>query len=76
MTFTTPYPGYDVLDKWRSPSFNERTREVIAARLNDVPPRRFLTPEEWSLLEAIVARLIPQPERERPVPITNSAQDQ
>lgn len=70
MAFRTPYPGYDVLDKWRSPSFNEQTREVIAKRLNDVPPRRFLTLEEWSLLEAIVARLIPQPERERPIPIT------
>ena len=70
MKFTTPYPGYNVLDKWRSPSLNEQTREVIAARLNDVPPRRFLTPEEWALLEAIVTGLIPQPDREMPVPIT------
>ena len=34
-----------------------------------MPERRFLTREQWELLEAITARLIPQPEREEPVPI-------
>jgi hypothetical protein len=65
----TPYLTYDVLDKWDSPSWNEQTREVVGKRLEDVPPRRFLTDEQWSLLEAIVGRLIPQPERDEPVPI-------
>jgi hypothetical protein len=68
--FHTPYLAYDVLDKWDSPSWNDQTREVVGNRLDDVPPRRFLTPERWSLLEAISARLIPQPDREQPVPIT------
>lgn len=68
--FHTPYLTYDVLDKWDSPSWNDQTREVVGNRLDDVPPRRFLTPEQWSLLEAISARLIPQPDREQPVPIT------
>ena len=68
--FHTPYLTYDVLDKWDSPSWNEQTREVVGKRLDDVPPRRFLTPEQWSLLEAISARLVPQPDREQPVPIT------
>src|SRR6185437_11780422 len=33
--FTGPerYPGYDVLTKRRSPSWNDKTREVIDARL-------------------------------------------
>lgn len=69
MTFATPYPGYDVLDKWRGPSFNAQTRAVLERRLRAVPGRRFLTAAEWTLLEAIVARLIPQPERTEAVPI-------
>ena len=68
--FHTPYLTYDVLDKWDSPSWNDQTREVVGNRLHEVPPRRFLTPEQWSLLEAISARLVPQPDREQPVPIT------
>lgn len=67
--FHTPYPGYDVLEKWDSPSWNEQTREAVGRRLDEVPERRFLTEQQWSLLEAVVARLLPQPEREQPVPI-------
>lgn len=67
--FRTPYLTYDVLDKWDSPSWNDQTREAIRKRLQDVPPRRFLSQEQWFLLQAIVARLVPQPEREEPVPI-------
>jgi Gluconate 2-dehydrogenase subunit 3 len=67
--FHTPYVTYDVLDKWDSPSWNEQTREVIGKRLHEVPERKFLTQEQWSLLEAICARLIPQPDREEPIPI-------
>lgn len=66
----TPYPTYDVLDKWESPSFNPKTRDVLARRLHRIPERRFLSEHEWHLLEAITARLIPQPERAEPVPIT------
>lgn len=64
------YPGYDVLAKWDSPSFDDITRAVLAHRLEAVPPRRWLTAAEWDLLEAINARLLPQPDRARPIPIT------
>lgn len=67
--FRTPYLTYDVLDKWDSPSWNDQTRAAISQRLDEVPERRFLSEEEWSLLEAIVGRLVPQPDREEPVPI-------
>jgi hypothetical protein len=67
--FQTPYPGYDVLEKWDSPSWNDQTREALRQRLEEVPPRRFLTEGQWSLLEAIAGRLVPQPERAEPVPI-------
>ena len=49
---TTPYADYDVLKKWRSPSYNAITREVLTRRM-----------------EAVCARLIPQPERTESVAI-------
>ena len=64
------YPAYDVLAKWDSPSFDDTTRQVLAQRLDEVPPRRFLDPAEWALLEAVNRRLLPQPERAEPIPIT------
>ncbi|MBA3811347.1 MAG: gluconate 2-dehydrogenase subunit 3 family protein [Caulobacteraceae bacterium] len=64
------YPGYDVLGKWNSPSFDAVTREVLARRLGAVPKRRFFTRGEWELLEALGAHLIPQSKRADPIPIT------
>lgn len=72
MTQTPParYPGYDVLAKWDSPSFDDATRAVLAQRLDAVPARRFLTQAEWELLEAVNRRLLPQPDRAQSIPIT------
>ncbi len=67
--FRSPYSKYDVLSKWRSPSWNDQTRAVVSRRLNDVPERTFLTEAEFALLEAICARLMPQPDRAQPIPI-------
>ncbi len=68
--FRSPYPDYEVLDKWNSPSWNEQTREVVRQRLQEVPSRQFFTEEEWTTLEAVCDRLIPQPDRfDNPVPI-------
>ena len=64
------FPGYDVLAKWDSPSFDDATRQVLEQRLRALPPRRFLSPTEWELLEAVNRRLLPQPDREDPIPIT------
>ncbi|QGM99544.1 gluconate 2-dehydrogenase subunit 3 family protein [Methylocystis parvus] len=55
----TPYEGYDVLEKWSSPSFDDQTRDALAQRLGEIPPRRFFSREELSTLEAIVERLAP-----------------
>jgi hypothetical protein len=68
--FETPYEGYDVLEKWDSPSWNDITRQVVWKRLREVPKRQFLEQDEWNTLEAVCARLIPQPDRsDSPVPI-------
>lgn len=55
----TRYRGYDVLSKWDTVSFDDRTREELTWRLRDIPQRRFLSEEEFDLLTAIVERLAP-----------------
>lgn len=64
------YPGYDVLDKWNSESFDDKTRRVLRERLSRIPPRRFFSEREWQVCEACVQRVLPQPERDEPIPIT------
>jgi hypothetical protein len=62
-TFSTRYPGFDVLDKWDSPDWDDQTRDVVRRRLEDVPPIRFFTAVEARTLEAVAERIIPQPDR-------------
>ena len=64
-----PYPGYDVLSKWRTPSFDDLTRTVLTRRLTEVPARRFFSDSEYALLQVIAERILPQPDRSEPVPI-------
>jgi hypothetical protein len=61
--FLTRYPHFNVLDKWATADWDDQTREAIRRRLEEVPPIRFLTPDEVATLEAIVERIIPQPDR-------------
>lgn len=65
----TPYPAYDVLKKWDSPSFDAVTRGVIRRRLEEVPERRFFTAGEFRTLEAAAARLTAQEKGAEAVPI-------
>ena len=60
----THYPDYDVLAKWAGPDWDAQTRAVVRERVEHLPPIRFLTGEEVRLLEAIVQRLVPQPDRD------------
>ena len=64
-----PYPDYDVLAKWRSPSFDDKTRAVLRRRLQPAPAPRFFRGEEFRLLQAIVDRLLPQGDRREPIPV-------
>lgn len=65
------FPGYDVLRKRNSPSWNAQTRAVIEARLAIAADQPiFLTAAEWDTLRAICNRIVPQPaDRADPVPI-------
>ena len=62
-SFRTPYPDYDVIDKWHTPSFDEPTRRVIAERLDNVPQRRFFDERNYALLREVIDCILPQPER-------------
>ena len=64
-----PYAGYDVLAKWDSPSWDDQTRDVIRKRLAEIPERRFFSELQWRTLEAVVSRLVPQPDRSPPIAI-------
>jgi len=59
----SPYLGYDVLDKWSSPDWDDQTREVVGKRLFNVPEIRFFTDVETRTLEAVAERIVPQPDR-------------
>jgi len=65
------YPGYDVLKKRNSQSWNDQTRRVIGKRLVlDQNGRRFFTDDEWPTLRALCDRIVPQTHvRPRPVPL-------
>lgn len=71
------YPGYDVLAKRQTPSWNPQTRDVIEQRLAiDPDEHAFFTDPEWQALRAVCDRIIPQPpDRARPVPIAAMIDD-
>lgn len=54
------YPGYDVMAKRDTPSWNEATREVIDARLAIVDAPEFLDQDEWLTLRALCDGIVPQ----------------
>jgi hypothetical protein len=72
------YPGYDVLAKRDSPSWNAQTRQVIDQRLAvGADTHRFFSAQEWPSVRAICDRIIPQPlDKPGRVPIAALLDDQ
>jgi hypothetical protein len=66
---TDRYPGYDVLDKRWTQSWNEPTRLVIDRRVAMPHGPRFFSPAEWQTLSAVCDRIMPQPKDRPPVPL-------
>ncbi len=66
---TDRYPGYDVLAKRWTESWNEATRQVIDRRLAVPREPRFFSTAEWRTLEAVCERIMPQPKDRPPVPL-------
>jgi hypothetical protein len=63
------FPGYDVLAKRRTPSWNDKTREVIARRLAVRLEPKFFTADEFKTAEALAARIVPQPSSRSAIPV-------
>lgn len=63
------YPGFSTLgqkNKW-----DQATRDVVVNRVKETPSPRFFTAEEAALLDAVIARVLPQDDRaaDRTIPI-------
>ena len=66
------YPGYDVLAKRNTPSWNDQTRRAIDARMaiHAGRARASSSDDEWPTVRAICERIVPQPpDRARPAPV-------
>lgn len=63
------YPGYDVLSKRDTLSWNDPTRRVIETRLSIADEPHFFHHDEWQILKAICQCIVPQPATRAPVPI-------
>ncbi len=63
------YPGYDVLAKRHTPSWDVPTRRVIDARLAIGTEPKYLTATEFATLTAIAARIVPQPKTRPLIPV-------
>jgi hypothetical protein len=63
------YPGYDVLAKWNSPSWNDKTRDVISRRLSVANEPRFFTAEEFESVTAMADRIVPQSASHSRIPV-------
>ena len=59
MTKHDRFPGYDVLAKRNTPSWDEPTRRAIDERLATPLVPRFFTGAEWAVADALVRRILP-----------------
>ncbi len=65
----TRYPGYDVLAKRDSPSWDAITREVVDQRLGMSLQPRFLDQTQWIVAVALCGCVVAQPADRPPVPV-------
>jgi hypothetical protein len=63
------YPGYDVLSRRWTPSWNAPTRRAIDRRLAVPREPRYFSAAAWQTLTAVCARILPQPPDRPPVPL-------
>ncbi|WP_220129791.1 gluconate 2-dehydrogenase subunit 3 family protein [Sphingomonas chungangi] len=61
------FPGYDVLAKRDTLSWNDKTREVIAERLAMSERSDLLSDRQRATLRTAIDRIVPQPEGRAPV---------
>jgi len=66
---STRYPGYNVLDKRDTPSWDEATRTVIDERLATPNDPRFFNGVEWTALTALCGCIMPQASDRPAIPL-------
>ena len=66
---STNYPGYDVLAKRDTVSWDPVTREVVEERLATPRQPRFFDPTQWAAAQALCACVVAQPDDRPPVPV-------
>jgi hypothetical protein len=69
------FPGYDVLSKRLTPSWNAKTREVVDHRLSLGGEPKFFTADEFRTVRAVAARIVPQPATRPPIPVAALVDD-
>ena len=69
------YQGFSTLSQ--QAFWDEATREVVRARVEQVPPIRYFSAEEAQLMQAICDRLLPQDDRDEAhkIPVVNYIDD-
>lgn len=69
------YPGYRTMDQQET--WDDATRKVVLKRINEKPPIRFFTGDEYRLMCAVCDCLLPQYDRspESRIPIVNTVDD-
>lgn len=65
----TTYPGYDVLAKRGTPSWDPVTRKVVDDRLSTPLQPRFFSQAEWAAMLALCHCVVVQPGDRPPVPV-------
>lgn len=60
------YPGYDVLSKRDTPSWDDVTREVVEGRLAQRNEPRFCNDVQWRALDALCAAIMPRSRAPKP----------
>jgi hypothetical protein len=65
------FPGYDVVSKRLTTSWNNKTREVLTHRLSIGGQPKFFTDREFLTVVAIAARIVPQPASRPPIPVAS-----
>lgn len=69
------YAGFETLSQ--QSFWDEATRKVVLARVEQVPPIRYFSPQETHLMQAICDRLLPQDDRDEAhkIPLVNYIDD-
>ncbi len=65
----TRYPGYDVLNKRDTPSWDPVTRQVVEQRLSLPTEPRFFNAIEWATATALCRCIVAQPAERPAVPV-------